>query len=158
MIPRCTSHLIKISHFFGGKLNKYTVRGYRWFQGAFRIIILVLLVVTTAGVSITANYRRQHLQLLKLKSHILYVSLITKIKNKHCWLFFPFTFRNDKILWIFRLVKNTFGWLVRIFMFFITFAFFFNSFNDLLSYFMSSVVSILFNHVRMINPLTPRSD
>lgn len=94
MIPRCTSHLIKISHFFGGKLNKYTVRGYRWFQGAFRIIILVLLVVTTAGVSITANYRRQHLQLLKLKSHILYVSLITKIKNKHCWLFFPFTFRN----------------------------------------------------------------
>ena len=37
-------------------------------------------------------------------------------------------------------------------MFFITFAFFFNSFNDLLSYFMSSVVSILFNHVRMINP------
>ena len=94
MIPRCTSHLIKISHLFWGKLNKYTVRGYRWFQGAFRIIILVLLVVTTAGVSITANYRRQHLQLLKLKSHILYISLITKIKNKHCWLFFPFTFRN----------------------------------------------------------------
>ena len=43
-------------------------------------------------------------------------------------------------------------------MLFITFAFFFNSFNDLLSYFMSSVVRILFNHLRMINPLTPRSD
>ena len=43
-------------------------------------------------------------------------------------------------------------------MFFITFAFFFNSFNDLLSYFMSSVVRILFNQLRMINPLTPRSD
>ena len=65
MIPKCTAHLIKILHFTSsffflgeGERNKQIHTARVPLQGALSVIILVLIVIATAGVSIKANYRR----------------------------------------------------------------------------------------------------